>query len=110
MSSTCPFDPSICGATSCVTHQFSKVRQRSRNGTAAGEKETFSRRLYVHIYYSPDNEAKKELAFRKDLIDLKKLIEENTTEFTESAQRKIDKYLTSFRNGAWGTVEGWVQR
>ncbi|WP_320042999.1 transposase [uncultured Desulfobacter sp.] len=105
MSSTCPFDPSICGATSCLTHQFSKVRQRSRNGTAAGEKETFSRRLYVHIYYSPDNEAKTELAFRKDLLDLKMLVEENTTEFTESAQRKIDKYLTSSRKGRGGQLK-----
>ncbi len=67
MASTCPFDTSICGAASFRMHQFSRARQRSRNGKAAGEKETFSRRLYVHVYYSPYNEAKKELAFRKDL-------------------------------------------
>ncbi len=37
MSSTCPFDPSICGATSPRMHQFTRARQRSRNGTIALE-------------------------------------------------------------------------
>ena len=105
MSSTCPFDPSICGATSRKMHQFSRVRQRSRNGKAAGEKETISRRLYVHVFYSPDNEAKKELTFRKDLLELKAQIEEGKDEFTESAQKKIDKYLTCSRKGRGGRLK-----
>jgi len=105
MSSTCPFDPSICGATSLRMHQFSRVRKRSRNGKAAGEKETISRRLYLHVYYSPDNEAKKELAFRKDLLELKAQIEEEETEFTKSAQKKIDKYLTCSRKGRGGQLK-----
>ncbi len=93
MSSTCPFDPSVCGATATRMHAFSRVRQRSRNGKVAGEKETFSRRLYVHVFYSHDNDGKKELAFRKDLLELKAQIEDGVTEFTKSAQRKIEKYL-----------------
>lgn len=105
MSSTCPFDPSVCGATSFKMHEFSRIRQRSRNGKVAGEKETFSRRLYVHVYYSPDNEAKKEVAFRKDLLELKAQIEDGTTEFTQSAQRKIDKYLISSRKGRGGKLK-----
>ena len=105
MSSTCPFDPSICGATSLRMHEFSRMRKRSRNGKVAGERETFSRRLYVHVYYSPDNEAKKELAFRKDLLELKAQIEEGTTEFTKSAQRKIDKYLICSKNGRGGKLK-----
>jgi len=52
ISSTCPFDQSICGATSLRMHQFSRKRQRSSNGKIAGEKETIPRRLYVHVYYS----------------------------------------------------------
>jgi len=105
MSSTCPFDPSICGATTLRMHQFRRTRQRSRNGKAAGEKETISRRLYVYVYYSPDNEAKKELAFRKELLELKTQIEEGKTEFTESAQKKIDKYLTCSRKGRGGQLK-----
>jgi hypothetical protein len=105
MSSTCPFDPSICGATLLRMQPFSRARQRSRNGKVAGEKETISRRLYVHVYYSPDNEAKKEIAFRMDLLELKAQIEEGKTEFTESAQKKTDKYLTCSRKGRGGQLK-----
>jgi len=105
MSSTCPFDPSICGATLLRMHPFSRVRQRSRNEKVAGEVEWMTRRLYVHVYYSPDNEAKKELAFRRDLLELKKQVEEGHTEFTKSAQKKIDTYLTSSTKGRGGQLK-----
>jgi len=102
MSSTCPFDPSVCGATTVRMHKFSRVRQRSRNGRASGEDEVFSRRLYVHVFHSPDNGAKKELAFRKDLLELKAQMENGETGFTNSAKRKIDKYLTCSKTGRGG--------
>jgi len=105
MSSTCPFDPTVCGATALRMHDFSRERQRSRNGKAAGEKETFSRRLYVHVFYSPDNEAKKELAFRKDLLELKTQMEAGVTEFTKAAQRKIDCYLACSKKGRGGQLK-----
>ncbi|MEA3348398.1 MAG: transposase, partial [Pseudomonadota bacterium] len=65
----------------------------------------FTRRLYVHIFYSPDNDAKKELAFRKDLLELKAQIEAGGTEFTKSAQRKIDKYLVCSKKGRGGQLK-----
>lgn len=105
MSSTCPFDPSVCGATATRMHEFSRVRQRSRNEKVAGEKETFSRRLYVHVFHSPDNEAKKELVFRKDLLELKAQIEDGITEFTKPAQRKIEKYLVCSTRGRGGQLK-----
>ncbi len=105
MSGTCPFDPSVCGATATRTHEFSRVRQRSRNGKVAGEKETFSRRLYVHVFHSPDNEAKKELAFRKDLLELKAQIEDGVAEFTKPARRKIEKYLVCSTRGRGGQLK-----
>lgn len=77
--------PSICGATSLRMPKFSRVRQRSRNSKVAGEKETISRGLYGHVCYPPNNEAKKELAFRKDLLELKAQVEAGKTEFTDSA-------------------------
>ena len=86
-------------------HRFSRERLRSRNGKVAGEKETIQRRLYAHVYYSPDNEAKKELAFRKGLLELKAQIEEGETEFTKSAQKKIDKYLICSRKGRGGQLK-----
>jgi transposase len=105
MSSTCPFDPSVCGATSLRMHEFTHVHQRSSNDNVVAEKETFARRLYVHVYYSADNEAKKELAFRKDLLELKAQLENGTTEFTKSAQKKIDKYLICSKNGRSGYLK-----
>jgi transposase len=105
MSSTCPFDPSVCGATATIMHEFSRVRQRSHNGKVAGEKETFSRRLYVHVFYSPDNEVKKELTFRKNLLELKAQIEDGVAEFTKSAQRKIEKYLVCSTRGRGGQLK-----
>ena len=105
MSSTCPFDPSICGATSVRMHQFVRVRQRSRSGKVASEKESILRRMYIHVYYSPDNEAKKELAFRKNLLELKTQIEDGKNEFTKSTQKKIDKFLTCSRKGRGGQLK-----
>lgn len=105
MASTCPFDPSVCGATMSIMHEYERVRQRSRNGKAAGEAETFSRRLYVHIFYSHDNEAKKELAFRKKLLELKSQLEDGLTEFTPPAQRTIEKYLIQSRKGRGGALK-----
>ena len=105
MSSTCPFVPSVCGATTMRSHEFRQVRQRSRNGKLAGEEETFSRRLYVHIFYSPDNDTKKQLAFRKDLLELKAQVEDGVAEFTKSAQRKIDRYLVCSKKGRGGQVK-----
>jgi len=99
ISSTCPFDPSICGATSLKMHKFTHKQQRSCNDKIIDEKETFVRRLYVHVYYSAGNEAKKELAFRKDLLELKAQLENGATEFTKLAQKKIDKYIICSKNG-----------
>lgn len=104
MSSTCPFDPSTSGATTTRLHEFSRLRQRSRNGKAAGDEETFTRRLYVHVFHSPDNDAKKELAFRKDLLELKAQLENGVTDFTKTAQKKIDRYLVSSKTGRGGQL------
>jgi len=105
MSRTCPFDPTVCGATTTRMHDFIWERKRARNGKAVGESEIFTRRLYVHVFYSPDNEAKKELSFRKDLLELKAQVEAGNSDFTKSAQRKIDKYLVTTRKGRGGRLK-----
>jgi transposase len=105
MSSTCPFDPSVCGATTTMTHKFTRERQRARDGKAVGGKETFTRRLHVHVFHSHDNDAKKELAFRKELLELKAQVEGGVAEFTRSAQRKVEKYLVCSRKGRGGQLK-----
>lgn len=105
MSSTCPFDPSVCGATAMSMHEFGRVRQRSRNDKLSGEEEAFVRRLYIHVFYSHDNESKKEVAFRKELLELKAQVENGVEEFTQSAQRKIERYLVRSKKGGSGQVK-----
>lgn len=105
MSSTCPFDPSVCGATAMSMHEFGRVRQRSRNGKLGGEEDAFVRRLYVHVFYSHDNDSKKEVAFRKELLELKAQVENGVEEFTQSAQRKIERYLVCSTKGRGGALK-----
>lgn len=105
MAAICPFDLTVSGATTTRMHEFSKRRQRSRGGKASGELETFTRRLYVHVFYSHDNEGKREVAFRKELFELKAQLENGVTEFTKSAQRKVEKYLVCSRVGRGGRLK-----
>jgi len=105
MSSTCPFDPSVCGATAMSMHEFGRVRQRSRNGKLGGEEDALVRRLYVHVFYSHDNDSKKEVAFRKELLELKAQVENGVEEFTQSAQRKIERYLVCSTKGRGGQLK-----
>ena len=105
MTSTCPFDPSFCGATAIRTHEFGRVRQRSRNGKLGGENETFVRRLYVHVFYSPNSDTKKQLAFRKELLELEAQVEDGVEEFTKSAQQKIEQYLVCSKKGRGGQLK-----
>lgn len=105
MSSTCQFDSSVCGATAIRMHEFGRVRQRSRNGKLSGKDETVVRPLYVHVFFSPNNDAKKQLAFRKDLLELKDQVEEEVEEFTNAAQRKIERYLICSKKGRSGQLK-----
>ncbi|ACF42611.1 IS1634 family transposase [Pelodictyon phaeoclathratiforme] len=104
MSSTCQFDPSVCGATAMRMHEFGRVRQLSRNGKLSGEEERFVRRLYVHVFYSPNSDTKKQLDFRKELFELKAQVEDGVMEFTKSAQRKIERYLICSKKGRGGQL------
>lgn len=93
------FNPSVCGATAMRMHEFGRVRQRLRTGKSAGHKDAFERRLYVHVFYSRDNDTKKEVAFRKELLELKAQVENGVEEFTQSAQCKIERNLVCSKKG-----------
>lgn len=104
MSAVCPFDLSICGASMMRMHEFKRTRQRSRNGVASGETECFSKRLYLHVFYSQDYASKHALAFRKELLLLKQMVEAGQTEFTQAAERRIAKYLVCSTLGRGGKL------
>ena len=104
MGAVCPFDYHVSGATMTVTHEFSFRRERTRNGIAAGETETFTRRLHLYVFKSNELWEKHEEAFRQKLMELKQLVEQGTTEFTAAARERIEKYLVCSRTGRGGRL------
>ena len=97
----CPFDTDICGATLMREHTFSKTRKRNRGDKAAGTEETFTKRLYVHIFRSPDVRCKRESAFQRRLMTIKGQLESGL-ELTTGAQRWADKYMSVSTLGRGG--------
>lgn len=98
----CPFDNAICGATlTREKHRLSKIRKRSRGERCAGDEETFERRIYVHVFRSPDMRAKKEIHFNTRLATLKEQLEDGV-ELSDSAARWAGKYMEVSRPGRGG--------
>ena len=75
----CPFDTDVCGATLTREHTFTKTRRRGRAGKEAGAEESFTRRLYVHVFRSPDVRYKRESAFQRRLFKMKEQLEASAT-------------------------------
>ena len=101
--SVCPFDISTHGITVMLMHEFEKVRKYASHKTGAekGSTETFTRRIYLHIYFNATRQSEDRVAFENDLYELKTLIEGGTTvnELPESSQNKVKKYM---RLRTWG--------
>jgi len=95
---TCPFDPSTKGISVKIMHDFTRERKYASHtsGIQKGEKETFTRRIYLNIYFNQSRQAADKVAFDTDLFELKTIIEKGTplTELSESAQIKANKYFT----------------
>jgi len=96
MSSVCPYDTMTHGITVKSMRVFKKVRKydNHRTGAKKGDEETFTKRVYLHLYYSPSRKAESDASFEKDLMELKRLVEigEEDT-FSETAIKKADKYF-----------------
>jgi len=101
----CPFDPDVCGATKTrERHELVRTRRRTRAGGAAPEEETLVRRLYVHVFRSPDVRAKKESAFNRRLYEVKTLLEQGA-ELSPAAQRFADRHMRVSRTGRGGAAK-----
>ena len=61
-----------------------------------GATEVFSRRIYLSIFFNASRQAEERIAFEKDILELKKLIEEGVAveDLPKSVQAKVKKYLT----------------
>ena len=100
----CPFDTDVCGATKTLeNHVLTRTRPRRGGGKPAGPEESFTRRLYIHVFRSPDVRSKRESAFNRRLFDVKSLLERGA-ELNPSAQRFAGRYMSVSRAGRGGAA------
>ena len=97
VSSACPFDAGTHGITLTLMRDFVKVRKYAgrKSGLQKGDKETFRRRVYLHIYFNSRRKSENDACFDSDLIELRRIIEEgvNVGDLPQSVQNKAKKYL-----------------
>jgi len=97
VSSACPFDVGTHGISFRLMRDFVKVRKyaSAKSGLQKGDKETFRRRVYLHIYFNQSRKADEDTCFDHDLIELRRNIEEGVdiNELPQRTQNKIAKYL-----------------
>ena len=107
-SSACPFDTDTHCVTTMRMQEFSRPRKYAsqKKGLQAGDEESFSRRIYLHLYFNPVRRVEQDSLFDKDLFELKNLIETGSTEeeLSESAIEKAHKYLIVRHYGSGCTV------
>lgn len=97
-ATVCPFDQSeINGFTVRVMHEFTWERQHSSKSKKKGETESKSYRIYLHVFRSESKAQQERINEFTKLRDLKAQLMSGETEFTESAQRYIDKALIIHR-------------
>ena len=106
--SVCPFDPSTHGVCVLLMHGFEKKRKYAnhKSGAEKGDTESFTRRIYLNIYFNHSRQSADKAAFAADLLELKTLLEAGTPacELSESAQAKAKKYFTIKKRGRRITV------
>ncbi|MBR1442395.1 MAG: transposase, partial [Firmicutes bacterium] len=106
--SLCPFDHSIHGVSVSIMHDFEKVRKykNHKSGAEKGSIETFSRRIYINIYFSLARHNAAKVAFESNLYEIKTLLENGSSleELSPSAQEKALKYFTIKKRGNKVTI------
>jgi transposase len=107
MSSTCPYDAMTHGITLCAMKEFKKVRKYDNHKTGArkGDEETFTKRVYLHLYYNQSRKAENDAVFENNLMELKKLVEAGEEgNLSETALKKVDRYLLVRRRAGTAKV------
>jgi transposase len=103
VSNACPFATGTHGITVTLMRDFEKVRKYAgrKSGIQKGDKETFRRRVYLHLYFNSARSAEDGACFDNDLIELRKALEDkcDVGSLTVSAREKAAKYLNIRR---WG--------
>lgn len=85
MSNTCPWEYNIKG----LSIRFEKTFQSKQTGIEDPRKH----RLYLHLFMNRELINRDEKEFTARLFDLKGLVEDGYTDFSEAAKKRISKYL-----------------
>lgn len=106
--SVCPFDPSTHGVSVLLMHDFERKRKYNshKSGAQKGDAETFTRRIYLNIYFNHSRQSADKAAFEADLFELKTLLESGTPvdELPDLSQAKVKKYFSIKKWGGKITV------
>ena len=106
--SLCPYDQATHGVSVMLMHGFEKIRKYTnhKNGAEKGTVETFSKRIYLNIFFNQSRQTADKAAFDADLYELKTLIEKGTplSELSDAAQTKVKKYFIVKKWGSKITV------
>lgn len=91
----CPDEPGTYGVTTCLTHEFEKVRKygSKEKNLHVGDIEHFKKRIYLHIYCNDVNRIKRNRALDDMLSKLRDEYKSGQRDFKPSAQKMIDKFL-----------------
>ena len=107
-SSVCPYDTNTHGVTVMLMHEFTRNRiyASRKEGLPAGSEESFSRRIYLHLFFNPIRKVEEDAAFDRDLFELKEYLEEGgqIESLSENSQNKVAQYLTIRHYGSKVTV------
>lgn len=101
--SLCPYDHTTHGVSVKLMHTFEKTRKYAnhKSGAGKGDVETFTRRIYLNIYFNLSRQNADKIAFESDLYELKTLLESGVPmeNLSPAAQDKARKYFTIIRRG-----------
>jgi transposase len=108
VSSACPYDTVTHGIMIRLMREFKWVRKYSnhKSGAEKGDTETFTKRVYLHLFYNSTRKAEDDAVFERDLIELGRLVETGETQkLSETALKKVKKYLDVKRRAGVTTVK-----
>lgn len=103
LDNICPYDTQVKGKTVSKMQEFSRLRHRSTASAKAGETQKFSRRIYVHILRNSEIQTCKTRALEEELTALRSTVLSGE-ELSESAAKKVEKYLILRRQGRGGKL------
>lgn len=96
-ASICNADTTIHSTTDMMMQEFTYTRKYAshKRDLEKGTEETFTRRIYLHLYFSDMRRVEQNNRMDQDLIDLKQKLENGVAveDLSEEAQDKVKKYF-----------------